>query len=314
MPYLQIDGVNLSVFRDSLVERAQDIGGTMQRGLLGNVMRTRTRRLRQWRFDVPLKSAEEAIFLRDWLEGRGIAWRWTTTVNGATTYSQTGIGPTLAATFTAYSTSGKRDGRINVGSGSYYAARIQHRMGVARVLGFDPAVDGFTLLCHRNFVAGETYAAGWHNVVLTGAADFVRGASANPAGVDQYVDGALNNSANLGRCFAVSNTYPYFGLHGYKTDNTAAAIDFSDVTILPFKIPSSLRSTIIPALSTWMGTYDLGPRPVLRALGDAIGESTPVYVVASVDEAEARAAVINGAWSMAQRRMSVTLEETLYDP
>jgi hypothetical protein len=309
MPFLRINGVLVDVEYGSFKEEAVDVGDLSARTLAARLAESRSTKVRRWTFrTTPLIAGDVAERLEKWIEGFGQAWRFdgnTRSGNGVTNSFPVG------GTLTNNAGGGAYGGCVTVPSGGRFGVDMSNKLGIAG--GWDPTVHGWTLMGWREFIGGETAAAGWHHVILRGAATFTRGSSSNPIGVDQWVDGVLGNYG-LGRCIGVSTSDPGVSLHGYDTANNAAAIDWDDFVFLPFRVPSTEASSAPDDVDWIEQIYDQAstaawsklPRVVVS--GDYFND-VPVEVIGRVRSKQA-VQVIDAAGVENERRvLDVALEE-----
>jgi hypothetical protein len=309
MPYLQVNGVTVASAAGGVRESFDDIGAGDADGIIGNVMRQRTRRRRTWTFRTPPMVASKALALDKLIEGFGMRWPRLYVDGTASAYSSTGVTYSVnSGTVTLTTTGGPTPVplRATIASGGYAGFRLQNRMGVHRFNGWNPAVDGFTIICWRYWTAAEGVVAGWYRTIITGTTTFARGAAANPVGVTQYRNGVAG-SYNLGRCFGVDNASPFVALHGYLNTNAASAVDFADVLFLPFALPSSWVSGI----DTFMQSYPLSDLPMLWLSGDGIPDSSPVLVMGRVREMLQAPGTLEGVNAATHRMLEIELRETI---
>lgn len=299
MSFLTFNGIDVDVADGSFKEEILDTGDLFQRTLSGRMAEARGARSRRWTFHTNSMLRDEAERLREWIEGRGQCWNFDSAVHS---YSGAGVTNTAAGTFTRNGAGGKYNGRLTVGSGSQFGVDMSNKLGRRR--GWTPT-DGWLFGAWRNFVAGESAAAGYHSVICTGAVAVTRGAAANPAGVNQYVDGVLNNAANLGRVLSVLTTSPYVAIHGVKTDNTNNAIDWDDWFFLPFQLPTAVAASWVPKIHTFMASNAFSAFPRVKIQGDAIPDASAVEVVCRVKEAD----VVVEADANNRRVLQVQMEE-----
>lgn len=310
MSYLKLNGVTIPTVAGSVHEAFEDIGSDDVDGIIGNVMRQRTRQRRVWTFQTPHMTATKALAMRRWVEGFGMRWPRLYQTGNVSAYSSTGVTTAVSSgvrTLTATGGPSTTPERVTIASGGYEGFRLQSRMGVHRVAGWSPSVDGFTIICWRYWTTAEGVGAnGWYRTIITGTTTFTRGTSANPASVTQYRNGA-SGSYNLGRCFNVATATPYVSLHGYLNTNTAAAVDFSDVVFLPYEIPSSWVSEI----NTFQAAYPMSDLPRMWLTGDGIPDASPVSVVGRVRAMSQMPMVLEGAHAATNRTLEIELRETI---
>ncbi len=252
--FVSVNGLALDVEYGTWKEERIHVGDFGDLALSGRPPESRAGIIRRWTCKLTPHAARAAgggalltpdpvtiSKVAQWIEGRGQCWSFD---SGVHTYSAAGVTASVSGTFTPYATGGAHGGRLLVASGDKFGVEMRGALGVRR--GWTPA-SGWSLLCWRKFQSGESASAGWHNCILTGAVDFARGSASNPTGVTQYLDGVAG-SYSLGRCFSVSATTPFVGLHGYLTTNSAAAAEYDDFMFLPFELPAS-----------WIGLPGQGP-------------------------------------------------------
>lgn len=306
--HLTINGLTIPTFRDTVTEEPEDVGENFDRGLIGNILRTRTGRLRKWRFTMPLKQVSEAEPYRKWLEGDGQHWPFKNdAATAANALSFLGATNSVAGTFTSSIAGGYRNSRLTVSSGSQFGVRLANRLNVQRRTGWSPTTDGWTLAVWRKFQVAEGTTAAFHHVIMKGAVEFLRAASSgNPAGVKQYLDGVLGSYA-LGRAIQVhSSTSPYVALFGKLTDNTSADVDYSDWTFLPYEIPDAwVASLYAEALAR-----DLANLPKVSANGTFLQDG-PVDVVCRVTTIHQAGGVVAGSFQNNLRALDVEMFETI---
>lgn len=295
MTFLMVNGIDVDVADGSFKETTQDTGDLFRRTLSGRIAEARGARSRSWSFRTNSMLRDDAEKLRMWLEGVGQSWNFDSAVHS---YSGAGVANTAAGTITRNAGGGKYGGRLTVGSGSQFGVDMSNKLGKRR--GWSPT-DGWTFGAWRNFVASESASAGFHSIICKGAVAVTRGASANPAGVNQYVDGALNNSANLGRVLSVLASSPYVAICGVKTDNTNNAIDWDDWFFLPFVVPDAW----VAKIHAYMASYAFSAMPKMKILGDAIPDTVPVEVVVRCHDID----VVVEADANNRRVLQVQMEE-----
>jgi hypothetical protein len=306
---LYVGGVPLPVAGESWRERRIPIGDVRDKSLAGRPAVSRGPTLREWSFRTPrdfaLTKAERLAWIK-WIEGHGQKWSFD---SASHSYSAAGVTNSAIASITRSAAGGWKGGHIEVASTSVFGVDMSNKLHRRR--GWLPT-NGWTLHAYRNFVAAETASAGWHSCFLEGAVSFTRGASANPAGVNQYVDAVLNNSANLGRVFSVSSTSPYCGVHGYNTNNAGAAIDYDEFMFVPFQMPAAWIASIKSELfDDAVGLPNL-PRQLIH--GDWFEQDSAlggVEVIGYVNNVDQRIGRPGGASSvdMSMAELTVTFEE-----
>lgn len=307
--FLTLAGVPVQVFRDTVEETTDDVGEVFARGLVGNVVRTRTGRLRSWRFATPPVTRLQAERLRRLIEGDGQRWGIVNSV-----YSDLGVGPSMAGTFAMNLTGGPtadQPTRMTVPSGGAFAVRMQNRLGVQRRNGWVPGIDGYTLLAWRNFVGGAEGLTGWLPVCIKGGIDFARGDSGgNPLGVKQYYlafGSVLSTTTNLGNALSVSTSAPYVALHGRTTAGVAAAIDFGSFAFLPYEVDDAWVAPLLRELFA----RGLPMLPKQRASGEFF-DNVPVEVVCRVRTlTQITGDVDGGGVTSTNRALEVEMMETL---
>lgn len=304
MAAISVNNIQLTIADGSWSEEPVHIGELLERTPSGRIAEGRGVRVRRWtcRTDpFAVADADELEKLIQFLEGRGQSWNFD-----SASHSLSGAGVTndaAGSSVTRSASGGVHGGRLTVASGSVWGARLNNKVGVPKT-GWTPET-GYSVFAWRKFLAAETYAAGWHGVALVGNVTFFRGVSANPAGVNQYVDGVLDNLANLGRCFGVANADPYVSLHGYKTDNSASAVEFDDLLVLPFQVPALW----VPSITTWRATVPESLRPRMKISGDLIRDSAPVEVIIRVRGADTVQGVIGGVFKNNLRALDLEIQE-----
>jgi hypothetical protein len=278
MGFLEVNGLRLAIQDGSWEQEPIQVGDLFERTLSGLIAEGRGTQVRRWRcttdpYANAFADADEVEKLLQFLEGRGQAWNFDSSL---TSYSGQGVGnDATGSVVTRSSVSGKHGGRITVNSGSVFGVRCNNKLGVPKA-GWTPAM-GYSVFVHRKFVAGEGPSAGWHDVLLTGTVEYARNAAGGfPPGLTQYIDGALAPSIALARSVAVQSVDPFVGLHGYNVNtNAAAAVEFDDLTILPFVVPPAW----VPQLTTFRSISPDSLRPRMKITGDAIRDTDPVQVI-----------------------------------
>lgn len=302
--FLTINGVTVDVEYESWREESIEVGELSARTLALRPARARGGKVRRWTFrTTPTEmTAAEMEILADWIEGLGQSWKFDNSL-----FSGNGVQKTASGTTTAAATGGKFGGKVAVASGSVFGVKMSNKLGVTG--GWLPTIRGWSLLTRRKFVAGESASSGWRDLLLKGAVAFTRNSTANPVGVTQYVDGVAAPAANLGRCFSVATADPYTGLHGYKTDNTAADVDFDDFAFYPFQIPTAW----VAGIAAWRDEFSWSALPRVKVWGDVFedGEKdfSPVEVVGTVTSKEVVQLIEDGVVKNTKRVLSVMLEE-----
>lgn len=313
MPLLQFNGVTVTSLGDSVEETPEDIGEVDERGLVGNIVRQRTGRLRSWRFDTPPLEGNTARALRRWLEGEGQSWDFKVTpmATASSEYSSLYVTASIAGTYSTQATGGPFNARMTVNSGSKYGVRMQNRLGVQRRGGWDPTVDGWTWIGWRKWTAAEDGGGVdvWRRFVMTGAVAFSQGSSANPVGVTQYKNGVAG-SYGYGNAFGVSLTNPYVALHGKSLANANRDVDFGDMRFLPYQIPAAW----VPQIDAEMALRELSRFPTMQLRGDFLGdEPGPVLVVCKVRAISQMVGDVarNGSSVATNRILQVEMRETM---
>jgi hypothetical protein len=303
MTALKLNGLPLRIAYETWREEADEDGDLEGDSLgpgLAEARSTRKRRFScmlleqglEWDDRSGVANDEELEKLIRYIEGDGQSWRFDSTLhslsgNGVTNTASPG------ATLTKNAGGGKYGGHLDIGAGGVFGVDMRNKLRSRG--GWDPT-KGWTLMCWRNFVAGESAAAGYHHVILKGAVAFTRGASSgNPAGVTQYIDGVAGSHA-LGRCFSVAVTDPYVGPWGYKTDNTTAAIDYDELVFLPYEIPTKWIGTVgTEGMIEFHDNYPWPRLPRVVIAGDLLpSDPDGVQVTARVKQATMTQLLDNG--------------------
>jgi hypothetical protein len=295
MSFLEFNKLPLKVVYGTWKVEPIDAGDIFGRSLgsgIGEARSTRYRRFScmidalglEWEDGAGVADAAEMDKLIRFLEGDGQSWRFD-----SASHSLSGNGVTNTAspgaTLTKSATGGVFGGKLNIGAGGVFGTDMKNK---CRSRGGWAPTQGWTIMARRNFVAGETASAGFHDCILTGAVEYSRGASSgNPAGVTQYIDGVAG-SYNLGRVFSVSSVDPYVGLWGYKTDNTTVAIDYDDFVFLPYQLPAAWLGVVgVEGILEMRDNFQWPRMPRGVISGDAIRDANPVEVIARVRRQEA---------------------------
>lgn len=297
MPFLAVNGVTVDVEYGSFKERSVHSGDLFARTLSGRVAEARGQRTRAWTFRTTPMSQSDAEATRDWLEGSGQSWSFD---SAAHSYSGAGVTATVAGTYTRSNVGGKYGGKLNIGAGSQFGVDMSNKLGRRR--GW--TTSAWTIGMWRNFVAGETYAAGFHSLIVKGVVGNVRGVSSDYVPGSQYVDGVLDNAAHLARLMQVATSSPFVAIFGYKTDNTTAAIDYDDLWFVPFVMPVAW----IPQVHAFMAAYAFSAFPRVKITGAAIPDTLPVEVVCRVDELDI-VQEVDGSVQNNKRVLQVEMQE-----
>jgi hypothetical protein len=307
MPFLTINGVTLK--NVSIEEGPENIGEVGGRGIIGNVLRTRTAKLRSWRVATPIMTNAEARAVRGLLEGNGQSWRFSEIGSDGSSYdtvlSGLGVTASVSGAFTPALTGGRSGGpRLTVTSGSRFGVRMAQRVGVLRRGGWTPA-DGYTLMMWRSFDAGTEGISGFNHVVVKGAVDFA--ATANPVGLKQFVNG-ISGSYSLGNALGVSASSPYVALHGKRITAANGDVDFSDVVFLPFEVPDDFVAQLYAFAQTSL--YARLPRAL--AHGSFIDDASPIEVVCEVRSIPQHMGNVDGAGTVpTNRSLEIEMLETV---
>jgi hypothetical protein len=282
MAFLSLDGKSLLTFGDSLTEEPIDIGGSVTRGINGAPLVTRTRQLRRWTFRMPAMTYADSLMYTAWIEGYGLR---VPVLRGGNVseYASTGVADNSAGTQTFAATGGAHSGAsalLTIGSGSQWGFRPTNRMQSRKshaAGGYRAGASGITIMGWREWTGsgaavneGVGATAFRHTIasLAAGSTEFARGASADPTGLSQYVDGAVSAAANMGNIIGIqSTTSPHVSLHGKRNDSTSEAVKWSDVIVVPFAIPS----TWVTELYTYAQSYEMGDLPFRWLTGDVVG-------------------------------------------
>ena len=322
MTFIKLDGKTIPAFADSLTEELIDIGGPFERGINGAPLKTRVRQLRRWTFRTPAMTYANSQLYWKWIEGYGI--RVPVSRGGAVSeYASTGIVDNTAGTNTFALATGPHgisdEEKLTVGSGSTWGAQLSNRMGSRRARnqgGWSANKDGATICGWRKWTGSGAAvnegvgATAWRHTVAAftaGNTEFARGSSADPTGLAQYLDGALQSAptnTKMGNIIGMQTTVsPYISLHGKRNDGTSEAVEWSDVIVVPF----TMDSTWVSQIYSYAQTYQMGDRPFLWMTGDVVG-SERVSVLGSVLRSKQLNAVPAGASAVDNNMRELEIE------
>jgi len=264
MPFMTLNGVTVPVAADSFVDVYERTSPISVRSAGGVRLDSMQRNPATWSARTTIRSRDEINALRRLVDGHGHIWGF----NDSSSLSSTGLAEDVGSVFTLNASGGKFGGRCTVSSGQAFYAALGERM-------FDrpwTSSRGWTIACFKKLAAGDggdgsTY---FHHVA-TGAVTVTRGASANPASVTQYRNGAAG-SFSMGNWISVT-TDGRIGIHGYSNANATAAYDYDELLVLPFVLPSTWAA----GLYAFHNANAWPSIPRLRLGGDCV--VTPVDVV-----------------------------------
>jgi len=271
MPFLRLQGITVKAAR-SEGDREPGMVGMSERTENGELAVDRLRGFTDLSFTTPPLGAAEAFALRHLIEGYGQTWSFASSL-----YGSKGKGPS-SSTNTTQSASGgpvSGTGRLIVGATDgvvTYSSPLALRPGV-----YD--ANGWHAMLWRN-----EGAPSWkhYQISSTGAV---------------WKDGASWGSS-------ISSWWSTVPAGAFTlTNTTAAAVEYSDIVVLPFEVPSA-----------WVAMFDAFLRTGLRAMpalgkvlvdGDAIPSSYPVYAHGRVIGERYVKSTLGGG----SRALSFTLEE-----
>ena len=268
MPFLKIDGVTVKVAIGE-GSRAPGMVGSSERAENGDLVVDRVRGFTDLTFTTPVLSPAEAWALRHLLEGYGQTWSYLTA------YGSKGMGPDALTNTTQSATGGPvtGTGRLIVGATTgtvTYSAPLALRPGV-----YD--TTSWHVMVWRN-----EGAPSWkHYQISSNGSAWKDGvAVAMPTWITTTPGGNVT----------IANA-------------TGAAVEYSDLVVLPYEVPS-----------TWVAFFDAFLRTGARAMpalgkilvdGDAIPSAYPIYAHGRVT----REPYVKSTLGAASRSLSFTLEE-----
>jgi hypothetical protein len=289
VPFATAFGITLPFAKNKWRMDPVDVGAADERVDRGSLVRSRTARKREWSTSTTIGTQAERVALRRLLEGDGLHVDF----DDASGFSFSGIGPKTSASCVFSSSSGKRGGKVQVGS----TAVLEY--GLAELMGQEDGAwaptKGFTVAVHK-FVSGS-----WRDYIATGSVVVTRGASSgNPVGVTQYENGLAGAHA-MGNWLSVDADGDV-GIHGYDAAGSGAAFDFDELLVWPFALPPSVMATWASALNTFRASRSVGRLPHVLLSGDCILDASPLEVTCRLEASELDQAAFDGAYHSTSTR------------
>lgn len=304
MALVQLNGVAIPTFKDSLRETTIHTGDLIARGINGALHETRSGRKRQWSFQMTPQRATIAEQYRMWIEGFGQGWSfdYVEPFTGQS-YSRAGLGNATVLAGGLVTGAGKHSNYCEVGSADEFGFFHLNKVGRPS---YAPTM-GWTHIFwkYMTLASGEVGADGWYHCILKGAVSHAGGAGANPANVLQYRNGVA--SSNMGRLITADGTSAMLRGKRALVADTSAGARYDDWLFLPWEIDASWVSS----LYTFANSYPLGMSPVTKLSGDCVFDTSPIEVIGRVDNVAMINAKLPGASSVENnvRIMDVTLYE-----
>lgn len=239
MPFLKVNGVTVKVAVTE-GERQPGMIGTTERAENGDLVRDRVRGFTDLAFTTPLLGASETQALRHLIEGYGQVWSFASSL-----YGSKGKGPSTLTNTAQASGSGpvSGTGRLVVGA----TTGVVHYPGAALRSGVYDTTKWHVMVWRNEGTPS------WKHYQIGSAGSWKDGATvAAPSWLTVTPGGTVQ----------ITNT-------------TGAAVEYSDLVVLPFEVPS-----------TWVAMFDAFLRTGLRAMpalgkvlveGDAIPTNYPIY-------------------------------------